>query len=286
MKAYHLRQLIDIGIRVPDSYCIPADCLGIIHGLLSDDISITDELTDMIFEMLGIDFERALYTTIANVMQSSPSHSIILRSSASAEDLPSASFAGIYSSRFIGGDAWENHFKSIFVEVLLAPYQQSVKRYIQRRQLHNNFKIALILQEVIAGERSGVLFSCDPISGYPEIVIESTFGLNTILTDGRITPDSYRVDINSGRVKRSRIGNKKIIGRIHDGNYFEFPLSEPDSLKSSLSDGDITSLWLTVKQIEYHFQKPQDVEWTFYDNNLYILQTRPVVLISSANGVV
>jgi len=197
-----------------------------------------------------------------------------VRSSSPEEDLEGSSFAGGYET--ILGVRVDN-IESAVMEVFISCLDHRV--FIYKRKNHFDVtqpKIAVVIQLQINSEISGVGFSINPISNsFDEVVINSNWGLGETVVSGSVTPDTYVVDKISKEINRLEIGEKKISiwvdqkgGTLEKHNY--------RSDERTLSDNQILKLVEMIKKVEILYCKPMDTEWAFSNDNLYLLQARPI----------
>ncbi|HAS27678.1 MAG TPA: phosphoenolpyruvate synthase, partial [Dehalococcoidia bacterium] len=212
---------------------------------------------------------------------------VAVRSSATAEDLPEASFAGQQSTYLnIEGpdevvDAVLRCWASLFEPRAI---------YYRVQQGFDHFKvgIAVPVQRMIASVTSGVMFTVEPVTSNPkEIVIEAIYGLGEGLVSGEVTPDLYIVDKENLSIKSKRISKQKnqlsrnTINNSKDINTWQI-IDKDLQGKIKLSDEEIIELAKIGKQIEDHYQFPQDIEWAKENGKYFIVQTRPVTTIKEA----
>jgi pyruvate,water dikinase len=210
---------------------------------------------------------------------------VAVRSSATAEDLPEASFAG-QQSTFLNIQGKENVVKA--VQECWASLFEARAIYYREQQHFDHFKvgIAVPVQRMVASESSGVMFTVEPItSDTSKIVIEAIYGLGEGLVSGEITPDLYIVDKETMSIVSRKISpqEKKLTLARQDGagNIWQ-TVTTTSREKPKISDSDINDLAAIAKNIEEHYRTPQDIEWAKNDQNLYIVQTRPVTTIKES----
>jgi pyruvate,water dikinase len=211
---------------------------------------------------------------------------VAVRSSAIAEDLPSASFAGQQSTYLNISDL--NQILLHVRECYASLWSARTIAYRHKNKIpHQQVKIAVILQEMISAQSAGVLFTVNPISEEKtEMLIESTFGLGESLVSGQIFPDQFIVQ----KLKRDLENDFSIVSKEISKKEFKIENSEEgteivqlpqnEMRKSSLTEDQILSLSKIGCSIEEIFGSPQDIEW-LYDtsNQLYITQTRPITAL-------
>ncbi len=218
--------------------------------------------------------------------------SLAIRSSASAEDLPKASFAGQYDSylNIKGEDDVLYHIKRCYSSLWT---MRAISYRIRNQISHLNIKIAVIIQKLIPAKCAGILFTSNPINpNQPQVIIESNFGLGESIASGTISPDQFIVRREGKskllfRIVDKRVGNKKTSIHPHSSNLRSgveiFDLPDQLNNKPSLNDSQILELSRIGIQIENIFDgNPQDIEWAIDKaDNIYILQTRPITAKSS-----
>jgi pyruvate,water dikinase len=212
---------------------------------------------------------------------------VAVRSSATAEDLPEASFAG-QQSTFLNVQGQDEVAHA--VQKCWASLFEPRAIYYRAQHGFDHFKvgIAVPVQRMIASQTSGVMFTVEPVtSNTKEIVIEAIYGLGEGLVSGEVTPDLYIVDkeemsIISKRLSRQKhqlTRNPEATGE--ESNTWQ-PIAASAQEKQKLSDDDILLLSKLGKHIEEHYQFPQDIEWANERSEFYIVQTRPVTTIKEA----
>ncbi|MAH47394.1 phosphoenolpyruvate synthase [Candidatus Pacearchaeota archaeon] len=202
---------------------------------------------------------------------------VSVRSSATAEDLGDASFAGQQSS-FINVKGNVNlieHVKKVFASIFTA---RSIY-YRKKKGFESFVGIAAVVQRMINSNKSGVIFSKDPRGGNENILIEAVFGQGEGIVSGRIKPDHYVVSRKLDIVDEN-LANKKIaIVRDASGITKTIKLKEEISKKKVLKNFEIKQLAEHALTLEEHYKKPQDIEFAIEDENIFILQTRPVTTL-------
>lgn len=206
---------------------------------------------------------------------------VAVRSSATAEDLPGASFAGQQETYLnVLGESdllkkVQECWASLFTERAI---------YYRHQQGFDHFKVGLaaVVQRMVQSEKSGIAFSIDPVTNdKSKIVIEAIVGLGEYIVQGKVTPDHYEVDKRSFVItkKEAKYQNLKYV-RSGNGNK-EVKLSKTDGSKMKLSDQEIVTVALLVKQIEDHYFFPQDTEWAIEGKRTFIVQARPITTIKA-----
>lgn len=204
---------------------------------------------------------------------------VAVRSSATAEDLPTASFAGQQATflnvkgekEFL--DAVKKCWASLFTS--RAIYYRNTNSFD-----HEKVLISVVVQEMVDSEKAGVMFTVNPVTKNPEeMIIEGSFGLGEMVVSGQVTPDSYIVNKKSMKLTMKNIGDKKLAMIRKDGKNIIKNLSEKESNEQVLTEKEVKELALLGKKIEQHYGKPQDIEWAVYKGKIYILQSRPITTL-------
>jgi len=203
---------------------------------------------------------------------------VAARSSATAEDLPEASFAG-QQATYLNIKGKDNVVQAVH-QCWASLYTARAIYYRERNNFeHSKVYIAVVIQKMINSEKSGVMFTINPVSNDEnEIIIEAGFGLGDSIVSGAISPNRYVIDKN-----KEVINDKKIPGQdwmftrdINTGRTKKQTINDHKSKEQVLTDGEIISLSKIAKQIEGHYGCPQDIEYAIENNRLYIVQTRAV----------
>ncbi|MFC1909789.1 phosphoenolpyruvate synthase [Chloroflexota bacterium] len=216
---------------------------------------------------------------------------VAVRSSATAEDLPEASFAG-QQSTFLNIQGRDNVVSA--VHQCWASLFEARAVFYREEQGFEHFKvgIAVPVQKMVQSEASGVLFTLEPVtSDTSKIAIEAVYGLGETIVSGDVTPDLYIVDKKSMTITRKEIGAQqwKLIrankAEIKKGNLnIKIPLTPEEQKQQKINDGDIIQLAKLGKYLEDYYKFPQDVEWAKEGNNIYIVQTRPVTTVRAGQS--
>jgi pyruvate,water dikinase len=209
---------------------------------------------------------------------------VAVRSSATAEDLPEASFAG-QQSTYLNIEGEDDVVKA--VQKCWASLFEARAIFYRVQQGFDHFKvgIAVPVQKMVQSEVSGVMFTLDPIfSDTSKIIIEAVLGLGEMIVSGDVTPDNYTVEKDGMKLAKKEIAKQewKLVRQKQDnGDYADVKVNlTPDEQEAQkISDEDIIALAEIGKQIEDHYEFPQDIEWAKENKELFIVQTRPVTTI-------
>ncbi len=224
------------------------------------------------------DLRRLLETTLESELSGK---SQVVRSSAPGEDSSHASFAGLHESfvNIQGVDSILEHIRLVWASLW------SDRALLYRQELGldvHTSSMAVVIQELIAGERSGVTFGRNP-NDPSQVVIESVYGLNQGLVDGSIEPDRWLLDRKSGVIINHHSAQREmVVGADRESTRLE-KLSDEKQGVPPLSDAEVAKVFRLALQAEELFGSPQDVEWTFLGDELYVLQSRPITTIAEDN---
>ena len=201
---------------------------------------------------------------------------VAVRSSATAEDLPGASFAG-QQSTFLNVQGEANLLEKI-KEAWASLFTARAIFYRATNHFdHFNVAIAVPVQKMVASETSGVMFTIDPVTNDKgKIVIEAILGLGEMIVQGAVTPDHYEVDKKTDAilVKQANVQEKMMVKKGNKNAIVKPSASAAKKLK--LTDSEIRAIATLGKKLEKHYYFPQDVEWAIEKGTVYLVQTRPV----------
>ncbi|OGK11981.1 hypothetical protein A2954_06635 [Candidatus Roizmanbacteria bacterium RIFCSPLOWO2_01_FULL_37_12] len=209
---------------------------------------------------------------------------VAVRSSATAEDLPTASFAGQQETYLnVQGDSRlllkvKDCWASLFTPRAI---------YYRHQQGFDNIKVglAVVVQRMAQSDKSGIAFSIDPVTNDKnKIVIEAIFGLGEYIVGGKVTPDHYEVDKRSFVLLKKEIKEQKILLKRSGVGNIEEKLIKSQGDKQKLSDEEIIKVALLVKEIENHYFFPQDIEWAIEGSKVFIVQSRPITTIKTLDN--
>ncbi|MDQ7093594.1 PEP/pyruvate-binding domain-containing protein [Desulfosporosinus sp. PR] len=208
---------------------------------------------------------------------------VAVRSSATAEDLPSASFAGQHETFLgvYGSEAVFQQIKNCWAS-LWSP--QAISYRLSMGFAHLEVDLAVVVQAMIASEAAGVMFTANPVNGNrEEVLISAGYGLGESVVSGLITPDTFILS-KDGKLKERTLGSKesKIVLTKTGPVTEEVPLSQRAGYCLDLKE--LTRLAELAQAVERHFGAPQDTEWALCRGKIYLLQARPVTTLSGAEA--
>ena len=296
-KAASLGEMTSAGLPVPPAFVVTADT----YRSFIEATGIDDEL----FELVDIETEDSAALAEAadeaqKLIRETPMpeglHEEILgaygelgdevpvavRSSATAEDLPDASFAGQQETFLnVTGEDLVDKVRECWASL----FTQRALYYRQEQGFAEEVvDIAVVVQQMVDADKSGVMFTSHPSTGAPVVTIEAAWGLGEAVVSGAVTPDNYVVDRNTGELRQQTVAEKKVM-HVRDEETGETVDREVPADKQSeqvLSEAELEELRETGEMIEEYYGDPQDVEWAIYDDELYLLQSRPITTISES----
>ncbi len=213
---------------------------------------------------------------------------VAVRSSATAEDLPDASFAG-QQETFLNVKGPEDLLDKVVKcwSSLFTP--RAIFYRNEKGFAHDKVFISVGVQKMVNSRAAGVMFTINPVTGDPnEIVIEGNYGLGETVVSGIVNPDDFVIDKESMKVKERKLA-RKTIKYIRDpatGKTVHLDIPEKEQKVTCISDQEIMTLAKLAKRIEVHYGKPMDIEWAIdqdlsYPQNMFLVQARPETVWSS-----
>ena len=201
-----------------------------------------------------------------------------VRSSATAEDLPTASFAGQQDTylNVVGLAAVLEHVSQCWASLFT---ERAVTYRLRNGFDHRKVDMAVVVQQMVFPQAAGVLFTADPVTSNRKVVsIEAGFGLGEALVAGLVNPDVYQV--RDGEVVAKAVAAKKLASYARAaGGTQERAIEPARQEQAALTDAQITRLARLGRRIEAHFGQPQDIEWCLADDEFQIVQSRPITTL-------
>jgi rifampicin phosphotransferase len=205
-------------------------------------------------------------------------HSYAVRSSATAEDLPHASFAGQQDTflNIIGKKAIFQHISKCWASLFT---DRAVIYRMQNGFDHSQIYLSVIVQKMVFPESSGILFTADPVTSNRKLLsIDAGFGLGEALVSGLVSADCYKVQ--DEEIVNKRVATKKLaVYGLKDGGTQTKQIDSDQQNTQTLTDQQILQLARIGRQIEAYFGFPQDIEWCVVDDTAYIVQSRPITTL-------
>ena len=211
-------------------------------------------------------------------LTSSEEEFVAVRSSATAEDLPEASFAG-QQETFLNVKGKRELVKT--VQRCWASLFTARAVYYRKKNKFTTEEvgIAVVVQRMVNGQISGIMFTAEPTGDETKMIIEAGFGLGETIVSGSVTPDTYTIDKGSFKILEKKI-HEQTFKMVKKGKEnVKENLSPSVAKKQKLDDKTMIQLAKIGKQIESHYKKPQDIEWAVEGKEIFIVQSRPITTL-------
>jgi pyruvate,water dikinase len=297
-KGANLGELTQAGMPVPPGFVITAaayvDAIEqsevreklqtLIAGVAADNPASLERAATAAQELIGsTPVPPALASAILDAYHAlGPEVRVAVRSSGTSEDTEGTSFAGMNQTfTNVAGD--EEVLASV-VKCWASLYGQRVIFYRAKQTVSEEPMLAVIVQEMIPSDRSGVMFTIDPSTGDPDrMVIEAAFGQGEMVVSGQVEPDTYVLSKSGPRMLQARIGTKsEAIVRGPDGHDQRVTLDSEQATRRVLSDEEAIELARLGMRVEEHYGSHQDVEWAIEKGKTYLVQSRPITAVGAA----
>ncbi|MBQ6099411.1 MAG: phosphoenolpyruvate synthase [Methanobrevibacter sp.] len=302
-KGANLGELTQAGIPVPPGFVVTAqayekfmDEAGINDKVMSilDEIDINDtkalqaaaeEIKSIIIEApipedLVI-FIREYYNELCQRVGEDDTD-VAIRSSATAEDLPEASFAGQQDTflHVSGDDEVIEYIRKCWASL----FEARAIFYREENDFeHSKVYIAVVVQKMAIADKAGVMFTVNPSTGEEIALIEGSWGLGESVVSGDVTPDNYQVDKKNNEIINVTISDKKVMyTNDESGTSVKVEVPEEKRKERVLSDDELIELTEMGKRVQAHYGEPMDTEWAFERDNLFLLQARPITTLGDA----
>jgi len=300
-KGANLGELSRIeGTRVPEGFCITTEAykkiineapeLGSLLEQLSllkaEDRKKISEISGMIRRVIeGIIIPKDIEEEILHYLAKyGGNHAYAVRSSATAEDLPTASFAGQQDTylNIKGKDSIFKHISMCWASLFT---DRAVTYRIRNNFGHRKVYLSVIVQRMVFPQASGIMFTSDPVTSNRKVSsIDASLGLGEALVSGLVNADIYKV--REGRIVDKKVSTKKLaIYAIEEGGTEEREIETEHQNMQTLTDEQILQLEHMGRTIESYFGRPQDIEWCLYKNMFYIVQSRPITTLYPVSEV-
>lgn len=294
-KGLNLGKLSKIkGITVPDGFCITTDAYkkAAEHNeelnILLDQLSLLEsrdreKIEDICWNIRQVIEQKEIDEDIKSeiiryLFKYGKEESYAVRSSATAEDLPLASFAGQQDTylNVVGIQSILEHIRKCWASLFTA--RAAIYR-IQNGFDHRRVYLSVVVQKMIFPEASGIMFTADPVTFNRKVLtIDASYGLGEASVSGIVNADNYKV--REGRISEKKISVKKSEVYPFNAGGTKIRDIEPEKQKmQTLTDEQILQLEETGRRIESYFSKPQDIEWCLHDGAFYIVQSRPITTL-------
>jgi rifampicin phosphotransferase len=296
-KAANLGELIQAGFSVPAGFCVTTTAYGRVAASAQQNLSLSarsgvsrEESTSRLESTTAIrtalcqtplppEVTQAI-TSAYQALSAGSSIPVAVRSSATTEDLPEASFAG----------QQETFLNVLGIEALLSSIQRCfASLWTDRATLYRsslgiapgNVRLAVVVQQMVETEVAGVLFTANPLTGKRrESVIDANPGLGEAVVSGATNPDHFVVQTATGTIIERHLGNKQVVVRSVDGGGTQKIEGGASKSLACLSDDQIRALASLGARVEALYETPQDIEWAIDPSGqIFLLQARPITTL-------
>ena len=302
-KGMSLAKMINAGFPVPDGFHITTEAYRafvdannlqtkILTALKDVDTTIPASLETASATIGGFFAESKIPTDIAafisaayNDLSNQQSKienrkSVAVRSSATAEDLPEASFAGQQETflNILGEADLLDAVKKCWASLWTA---RAIAYRIKNKIDQSTVALAVVVQEMVDAEAAGILFTANPINGHrDEMVINTAWGLGEAIVGGLVSPDTIVADKATGKVKSYDVAEKTVITVRTEKGTSEEPLNDARRRSRVMNEAQVSELVEIARRIESYYGKPQDIEWCRADDRFFIVQSRPITAMA------
>jgi phosphoenolpyruvate synthase/pyruvate phosphate dikinase len=294
-KGANLGELSRIeGTQVPEGFCVTTEAYKEIIGnneefnflveqlslLKADNRERIGEISAKIRKAIeGIAIPQGIDKEITrHLAQLGEKNAYAVRSSATAEDLPTASFAGQQDTylNIISKEAILKHISKCWASLFT---DRAITYRIQNGFDHRKVHLSVVIQKMVFPEAAGIMFTADPVSANRKVLsIDASFGLGEALVSGLVNADNYKVC--DGRIIAKKISAKKLaVYALKEGGTKEKRIDAEHQNRQTLTDEQILELGKTGRRIEEYFGRPQDIEWCLYENEFFMVQSRPITTL-------
>src|SRR5438309_641935 len=282
------------GIRVPAGFCVTTDAF---RRIMAEAPSIDERLDRLsrlnpadrvairtlsaeirrTLEGIAIPDDLAAAITLA-LAELGEQAAYAIRSSATAEDLPTASFAGQHDTylNIVGPAAILQHINRCWASLFT---ERAVTYRLRNGFDQRKVRMAVVVQQMVFPEAAGILFTADPVTSNRKVAtVEATFGLGEALVSGLVNADAYKV--RDGEVVARAVATKQLVIHASPAGGTQEEAIDPERQEQpALTDAQVVRLAQMGRRIEAHFGHPQDIEWCLVDDDFQIVQSRPITTL-------
>ncbi len=307
-KGANLGEMINVGLPVPNGFCVSAqtykkfiEVTGLkdkIEGLIKQinvddteqlqkiakqiqDLINSTEIPEDIAEEIMDNYELLGAGRDAHDLVNAKEVFVAIRSSATAEDLPSASFAGQQATylNVKGKEKVVAAVRACWASLFTA---RAVYYREKNKFEHSKVLISAIVQKMVNSDKAGIMFTVNPsTNNEKEIVIEGVYGLGETIVSGQVNPDTYIVDKQTKEIKETRIKKQEWgLFRDENGDNVQLNIPKDEQERQVVPDSAVKELARLGKKIDEHYGKPMDIEWAMEKDQVFIVQARPVTTLN------
>jgi len=290
-KGANLGEMIKAGIPVPGGFVVLTGAYKkfivennlekkinrLITGLDASNLEQVEETTERIKELFAAGkIPGDMLAEIENLYRALNQPAVAVRSSATAEDMPGISFAGQYDTYLnVNGTAELNKsIKKCWASLWNSrALSYRLKKGIDSTELAHG----VVVQELIDAEKSGILFTANPVNGRrDQVLLNSSWGLGEAIVGGEVNPDQWVIDKSDGTIIEESIASKTVMVIRKDRGTVFIDVPEEKKEQVSLNSNEVSALLGLGQKVENYFSAPQDIEWAYSGSRFYLVQTRPI----------
>ena len=305
-KGANLGEMENAGFPIPPGFCISADSYWMFitqnqidklieQLLIGLNVSDTNKLNDVSYRIkdriMGTPMPDEIRNAIIDAYKrlsekvGSKDVYVAVRSSATAEDLPQASFAGQQAS-FLNVKGPDELIKAVKACWASLFESRAIFYRVEQGFDHMKVKLSAVVQAMVQSERSGIMFTVDPVSqDHNKIVIEAVYGLGEAIVSGSVTPDKYVVDKRMLKILDRRIAKQEWMITKVEGETAKGIIKKEFQTLQKLPDPQVQTLSGIGRKIEQHYGSPQDIEWAVEGDRIYIVQSRPITTLKGVKSM-
>ncbi len=299
-KGANLGEMTKAGFPVPNGFVVTAqayfqfldesglrdDLHRILHGLdVGNSAHLAKASKDIEHKITHARFPQEIATEVINAYLSLDKGKNVLvavRSSATAEDLPTASFAG-QQATFLNVSGEANVLEKIKEAWASLFTARAIFYRVTNTFDHFKVGIAIPVQIMVQSDYSGIMFTLDPVTNdKSKIVVDAIIGLGEMIVQGSVTPDHFKIDKQDRKIIEKEINVQEKVMRRNGTKTQVLALTKPEGGKQKISDEMVLKIAAIGVKLEKHYYFPQDVEWAIDKGHVYIVQTRPVTTTGSS----
>ncbi len=277
-KAVNLGVLTSAGMPVPDGFCVTTEAYRRVVGT---ELDLTRSAAEIRQSVLGLEIPDELRAIlIERYRRLGPQTPVAVRSSATAEDLAYASFAGQQDTflNVIGPDALLEAVRRCWASL----WTERAVSYRADQDIDNRtVSLAVVVQRMVDAAVAGVMFTANPVTGARhETVVDASPGLGEAVVSGAVNPDHFVLDRRRGAITERRLGDKRVLIAPRLGGGTEERRVDDDRGEACLTDTQVQALAALGARVQELYQAPQDTEWALdHCGDLWVTQTRPITTL-------
>ena len=301
-KGANLGELTSAGFPVPGAFVLTTVAYDYFVSKAKLNTKITNELKSIdknsdqsladaskriraLFETCEIpaDLKKEIVSDFRLLVPKNTNGFVAVRSSATAEDLPDASFAG-QQETFLNVRGEEDLFDKIRKCWSSLFTARAISYREKQGYEHTEVKLAVVVQKMVNSDVSGIMFTVDPHSGAKNIIVEAGYGLGEAIVGGEVTPDTYVIDKSKMAISKKRVSTQKWkYIRGPDGGNVKADVTADMEKAQKIPDNRVLEIAEIGRQVEIHYQKPMDMEWCIENDKVYLVQARPITAVGNTS---